>query len=253
MIYTRRQGQPLCRASMSHKPNCRQINTVIRQLSKTISTSYFHTINSSRRQGWLLQKAHSINLKGVKLTWLIIIVISTCASCSCMVYPLIYGAINAHLSLWCRIKGAHNRGQNESLSLPGVSSQIKEKSGLKITLDLGTPRWEGSCLLFAWLLYRLLKPVCSMFPKPLKFGLQLTRGYSFSALPGSPLLRAVARLQTITIHITDETARANNERGKNPSLRCQKLKLLLSNAIWEGFSWTLINILFHMIINRSGH
>lgn len=32
-----------------------------------------------------------------------------------MVYPLIYGAINAHLSLWCRIKGAHNRGQNESL------------------------------------------------------------------------------------------------------------------------------------------
>ena len=129
----------------------------------------------------VLQKAHSIKLKGVKLTWLIIIVISTCASCSCMVYPLIYGAINAHLSLWCRIKGAHNYGQNGSFSLPGVWSQIKEKSGLKITLDLETPRWEGSCLLFAGLLYRLLKPVCSMFSKPLKFGLQLTRGYSLPA------------------------------------------------------------------------
>lgn len=159
-----------------------------------------------------LQKAHSINLKGVKLTWLIIIVISTCASCSCMVYPLIYGAINAHLSLWCRIKGAHNRGQNESFSLPGVSSQIKEKSGLKITLDLETPQREGSCLLFAWLLYRLLKPVCSMFPKPLKFGLQLTGGYSLPA-PLTP--RAVARLRTITIHITDETTRANNGRSKH--------------------------------------
>lgn len=158
-----------------------------------------------------LQKAHSINLKGVKLTWLIIIVISTCASCSCMVYPLIYGAINAHLSLWCRIKGAHNRGQNESFSLPGISSQIKEKSGLKITLDLETPPWEGSCLLFAWLLYRLLKPVCSMFSKPLKFGLQLTGGYSLLA-PLTP--RAVARLQTITLHITDETTSATIEEAQ---------------------------------------
>lgn len=161
-----------------------------------------------------LQKAHSINLKGVKLTWLIIIVISTCASCSCMVYPLIYGAINAHLSLWCWIKGAHNRGQNESFLLPGVSSQIKEKSGLKITLDLETPRWEGSCLLFAWLLYRLLKPVCSMFPKPLKFGLQLTRGYSFPAPPHSFELlpgckQSLYILQMKSLRPTMEEAKSN--------------------------------------------
>lgn len=77
---------------------------------KTIIKDHQHIIFSYHKQlkapGMaFLQKAHSINLKGVKLTWLIIIVISTCASCSCMVYPLIYGAINAHLSLWCRIQG----------------------------------------------------------------------------------------------------------------------------------------------------
>lgn len=96
----------------------------------------------------------------------------------------------------------------------------KKKVGLKISLDrrhLG----ERVCLLFAWLLYGPLKPVWLMFPKPLKFGLQLTRAYSFL---GPLTLGAVARLRTIILHITDKNTMTNNERGKkNPPLIFGKL------------------------------
>lgn len=125
-----------------------------------------------------------------------------------------------------------------SLSLCQEFHQNKrEKSGLKVSLDRETPRWEGSCLLFARLLYGLLKPVWLMFLKPLKFGRQLTRGYSFA---GPLTLRAVARLRTISLHITDKPTMTNNGRGKNTNL--WKALVMSCNPRW-GFSWTLRNVL----------
>lgn len=126
--------------------------------------------------------------------------------------------------------------------------KIKEKkSGLKVSLDRETPQWEGSCLLFAWLLYGPLKPVWLMFPKPLKFGRQLTRGYS---LPGPLTLRAVARLRTISLHITDKPMMTNNGRGKGTNL--WEALVMSCNSRW-GLSWTLRNVFWwlHMLLCGS--
>lgn len=103
--------------------------------------------------------------------------------------------------------------------------KIKEKkSGLKVSLDRETPRWEGSCLLFAWLLYGLLKPVWLMFPKPLKFGRQLTRGYSFAGPSLSELLPGCEQ----SVYILQTSPRW-------PTM--EEAKTLISGKLW---SWAAI-------------
>lgn len=79
----------------------------------------------------------------------------------------------------------------------------------------------------------LLKPVWLMFPKPLKCGLQLTRGYSF---PGPLTLGAVARLRTISLHITDKPTMANNARSKkHKSLESFGHEMQFQMRVFLGF------------------
>lgn len=219
MVYPRRQGEcPLPIAGPWVPPQTQfQGDGTIIQEHQHIIFSYHKQLTAPRMA--FLKKAHSINLKGVKLTWLIIIVISTCTSCSRMVYPLIYDAVNARISIWCRTERRCTTAtsimrlshcQEVLLFLKNGPELTVVQAGMEVTLLF-------SCLLLN------LSTQCP--PKPLKFGLPLTGGYSFFPpslhsfvlLPGCK--QSLYILQMKPWGVTIEEAKTNH-RGARSEILC---------------------------------